>query len=164
MSPWHLTWTSKTVYEVGFVAEAYKLAALRSASLEVPVATIGYSITSAVLSSDLEQYIRLVRKTALFSPLDNWELRASIIESSFFMPLLKTQRVAIYLRDNINIEEDKYLSIIPFTWVGCNNRSYTFASNRWMYDMMFLSLLGYQTDEYMEAIAGPVFGDISLLH
>ncbi|KAF5708818.1 gibberellin cluster-kaurensynthase [Fusarium globosum] len=141
-----LTWTSKTAYEVGFVAEAYKLAALRSASLEVPAATIGNSITSAVPSSDLEQYTRLVRKTALFSPLDDWELRASIIESSFFVPLLKTQRVAIYPRDNINIEEDKYLSIIPFTWVGCNNRS------------------RYQTDEYMEAIAGPVFGDISLLH
>ncbi|KAG4271064.1 ent-kaurene synthase [Fusarium proliferatum] len=159
-----LTWTSKTAYEVGFVAEAYKLAALRSASLEVPAATIGHSITSAVPSSDLEQYTRLVRKTALFSPLDDCELRASIIESSFFVPLLKTQRVTIYPRDNINIEEDKYLSIIPFTWVGCNNRSHTFASNRWLYDMMFLSLLGYQTDEYMEAIAGPVFGDISLLH
>ncbi|EXL70639.1 ent-kaur-16-ene synthase [Fusarium oxysporum f. sp. conglutinans race 2 54008] len=159
-----LTWTSKTAYEVGFVAEAYKLAALQSAGLEVPAATVGHSLTSAVPSSDLEQYIRLVRKTALFSSLDDWELRASIIESSFFVPLLQAQRVEIYPRDNIKIEEDRYLSIIPFTWVGCNNRSRAFASNRWLYDMMYLSLLGYQTDEYMEAVAGPVFGDISLLH
>ncbi|KAF5565818.1 ent-kaur-16-ene synthase [Fusarium phyllophilum] len=159
-----LTWTSKTAYEVGFVAEAYKLAALQSASLEVPAATVGHSLTSAVPSSDLEQYMRLVRKTALFSPLDEWELRASIVESSFFVPLLQAQRVEIYPRDKIKIDEDKYLSIIPFTWIGCNNRSRTFASNRWLYDMMYLSLLGYQTDEYMEAVAGPVFGDISLLH
>ncbi|CCT69398.1 gibberellin cluster-kaurensynthase [Fusarium fujikuroi] len=159
-----LTWTSKTAYEVGFVAEAYKLAALQSASLEVPAATIGHSVTSAVPSSDLEKYMRLVRKTALFSPLDEWGLMASIIESSFFVPLLQAQRVEIYPRDNIKVDEDKYLSIIPFTWVGCNNRSRTFASNRWLYDMMYLSLLGYQTDEYMEAVAGPVFGDVSLLH
>ncbi|KAH7203499.1 terpene synthase family, metal binding domain-containing protein [Fusarium oxysporum] len=159
-----LTWTSKTAYEVGFVAEAYKLAALQSASLEVPAATVGHSLTSAVPSSDLEQYMRLVRKTALFSPLDEWELRSSIIESSFFVPLLQAQRVDIYPRDSVKIEEDKYLSIIPFTWIGCNNRNRTFASNRWLYDMMYLSLLGYQTDEYMEAVAGPVFGDISLLH
>ncbi|KAF5658386.1 gibberellin cluster-kaurensynthase [Fusarium denticulatum] len=159
-----LTWTSKTAYEVGFVAEAYKLVALRSASLDVPVATVGHSLTSAVPSPDLEQYMRVVRKTALFSPLDEWELRASIIESSFFVPLLQAQRVEIFPRDKIKIDEDKYLSIIPFTWIGCNNRSRTFASNRWLYDMMYLSLLGYQTDEYMEAVAGPAFGDISLLH
>ncbi|KAF5983386.1 gibberellin cluster-kaurensynthase [Fusarium bulbicola] len=159
-----LNWTSKTAYEVGFVAEAYKLAALKSASLEVPAATVGHSLTSAIPSSDLERYMRLVRKTALFSPVEEWELRASIIESSFFVPLLQAQRVEIYPRDNIKIDEDKYLSIIPFTWIGCNNRSRTFASNRWLYDMMYLSLLGYQTDEYMEAVAGPAFGDISLLH
>ncbi|KAI6774712.1 hypothetical protein HG530_001470 [Fusarium avenaceum] len=159
-----LTWTSKTAYEVGFVAEAYKLAALQSASLEVPVATVGHSVTSAVPSSDLEKYMRLVRKTALFSSVDEWELRASIIESSFFVPLLQAQRVEIYPRDNIKIDEDKYLTIIPFTWIGCNNRSRVFASNRWLYDLMYLSLLGYQTDEYMEAIAGPVFGDVSVLH
>ncbi|KAG5795389.1 hypothetical protein H9Q69_005586 [Fusarium xylarioides] len=159
-----LTWTSKTAYEVGFVAEAYKLAALQSVSLEVPVATVGHSLISAVPSSDLEQYMRLVRKTALFSPLDEWELRASIVESSFFVPLLQAQRVEIYPRDKIKIDEDKYLSIIPFTWIGCNNRTRTFASNRWLYDMMYLSLLGYQIDEYMEAVAGPAFGDISLLH
>ncbi|CZR49855.1 gibberellin cluster-kaurensynthase [Fusarium proliferatum ET1] len=159
-----LAWTSKTAYEVGFVAEAYKLAALQSASLEVPAATVGHSLTSAVPSSDLEQYMPLVRKTALFSLLEEWELRASIIESSFFVPLLQAQRVEIYPRDKIKIDEDKYLSIIPFTWIGCNNRSRTFASNRWLYDMMYLSLLGYQTDEYMEAVAGPVFGDDSLFH
>ncbi|KAF5576188.1 ent-kaur-16-ene synthase [Fusarium pseudoanthophilum] len=158
-----LTWTSKTAYEVGFVAEAYKLAALQSASLDVPVATVGHSLTSAVPSPELEQYLRLVRKTALFSSLDEWELRASIIESSFFVPLLQAQRVAIFPRDNIKIDEDKYLSIIPFTWIGCNNRARVFPSNRWLYDMMYLSLLGYQIDEYMEAVAGPTFGDISLL-
>ncbi|PNP74699.1 hypothetical protein FNYG_12035 [Fusarium nygamai] len=159
-----LTWTSKTAYEVGFVAEAYKIAALRSASLEVPSASIGHNLTSVVPSSNLEQYMRLVRKTALFSPLEKWELRASIIESSFFVPLLQAQRVEIFPRDNFKIDEDKYLSIIPFTWIGCNNRARTFASNSWLYEMMYLSLLGYQIDEYMEAVAGPAFGDISLLH
>ncbi|KAF5655117.1 gibberellin cluster-kaurensynthase [Fusarium heterosporum] len=62
-----LTWTSKTAYEVGFVTEAYKLAALKSASLEVPAATVGHSVISAVSSSDLEQYMQLVHNTSVDS-------------------------------------------------------------------------------------------------
>ncbi|KAM0209055.1 hypothetical protein ACHAQD_011369 [Fusarium lateritium] len=87
--------------------------------------------------------------------VDEWQIRASVIESSFFVPLLRARRLDIYPRDDGMLEKDIYLSIIPFTWIGCNNRSQTFASNNCLYDMMLLSLLGYQTDEYMEATIGP---------
>ncbi|KAF4429606.1 gibberellin cluster-kaurensynthase [Fusarium austroafricanum] len=158
------TWTSKTAYQVAYVAEAYTLAALRSARPQKTPGTIGHTLSFGISSEDLERYILLVRKTAMFSLVDEWLLRASMIESSFFGSLLHARRDEIYLRDDSKIEEDKYLSIIPFTWVGCNNISRIFASNSWLYDMMLLSLLGYQTDEYMEAIVGPVFSDISQLH
>ncbi|KAF4466431.1 ent-kaur-16-ene synthase [Fusarium albosuccineum] len=159
-----LTWTSKTAYEVGFVAEAYKLAALKAALPDNSPGTIGHSLNSAHVSSDLERYMRLVRKTALFALLDEWQVRASMIESSFFVPLLQAQRLEIYPRDDAILAEDKYLSIIPFTWVGCNNRSRAFAPTTWLYDMMLLSLLGYQTDEFLEAVAAPVFKEGGKLH
>ncbi|KAK7418727.1 hypothetical protein QQX98_003745 [Neonectria punicea] len=159
-----LTWTSKTAYEVAFVAEAYKVAALRAALPSTSPGIIGRNLNLPGNPANLEVYMRLVRKTALFSSLDEWQLRASMIESSFFIPLLQAQRLEVYSRDDANLTEDKYLSIIPFTWVGCNNRSRTFASTSWLYDMMILSLLGYQTDEFIEAVAGPGFKDSNLLH
>ncbi|UPL02961.1 hypothetical protein LCI18_013895 [Fusarium solani-melongenae] len=159
-----LTWTSKTAYEVAFVAEAYKLAALRAALPNNSPGTIGHSLNSVYVSADLERQIGLVRKTALFSSLEEWQVRSSMIESSFFVPLLQAQRLEIYPRDNASLSEDRYLSIIPFTWVGCKNRSLVFASTSWLYDMMLLSLLGYQTDEFMKAVIGPLFREGGKLH
>ncbi|KAM0213314.1 hypothetical protein ACHAQI_004357 [Fusarium lateritium] len=150
-----LCWTSKTAYGVTFVAEAYELAALQSSMPSDSIGNVCYSLAFAVASADLENYMQLVRKTALFSSVDEWQIRASVIESSFFVPLLRARRLDIYPRDDGMLEKDIYLSIIPFTWIGCNNRSQTFASNNCLYDMMLLSLLGYQTDEYMEATIGP---------
>ncbi|GKU11288.1 unnamed protein product [Fusarium langsethiae] len=159
-----LTWTSKTAYEVAFVAEAYKIAALQAALPTNSVETVGRSIESVVMPAELEHYSQLVRKTDLFSSLEEWQIRSSMIEASFFMPLLQAQRVEIYLRDDARLSQDKYLSMIPFTWVGCNNRNRVFASNSWLYDMMLLSLLGYQTDEYMESVAGPMVSQGYRLH
>ncbi|KAJ4314597.1 hypothetical protein N0V84_008821 [Fusarium piperis] len=159
-----LTWTSKTAYEVAFVAEAYKVAALRASLPSTSRGFIGHSLNCGQISADLSGYMRLVRKTDLFSSFDEWQLRASMIESSFFVSLLQSQRLEVYSRDSANLAEDKYLSIIPFTWVGCNNRSRAFASASWLHDMMVLSLLGYQTDEFIEAVAGPVFKGSDRLH
>ncbi|KAG6040943.1 hypothetical protein E4U41_006534 [Claviceps citrina] len=161
-----LTWTSKTAYKVAFVAEVYQVAALNAA---LPIASsslgeIGRSLPFPGVSADREGYMRLVCKTSLFSSLDEWEVQASMTEASFFIPLLQARRLEIYPRDEARLEEDNYLGIIPFTWVGCNNRSRTFASASWMYDMMMLSLLGYQTDEFIEAVAAPAFGQSSQLH
>lgn len=163
--PEDLTWTSKTVYKVSFVAEVYKVSALKAARLKTSGAgRIGRSLPFTSVMEQMDGNMRLVRKTDLFSSLDEWQVRASMIESSFFIPLLQLQRVEIYSREEAGPDEEKYLNIIPFTWVGCNNRSRTFASTSWMYDMMVLSLLGYQTDEFMEAVAGPVFSHGKGLH
>ncbi|KAL6364112.1 hypothetical protein LRP88_02028 [Fusarium phalaenopsidis] len=160
-----LTWTSKTAYEVAFVAEAYRVAALKAAVPHNLPGVIGHCINNAQALADLDRYMRLVRKTALFSLIDDWEVRSSMIESSLFAPLLQARRVDIFPRDDVKLAQDKYLSIIPFTWVGCNNRRRTFASTSWLYDMMMLSLLGYQTDEFMEAVSGPAYaGSGALLH
>ncbi|KAG6175593.1 hypothetical protein E4U27_006053 [Claviceps purpurea] len=165
LQPEDLPWTSKTAYNLAFVAEVYKVAALKAAHCKTSSkGEIGHSLPFASILGELEGHLRLVRQTALFAPLDEWQVRASLIESSFFVPLLQAQRVQIYPREGLGVGEDKYLSIIPFTWVGCNNRTRTFASASWMYDMMMLSLLGYQTDEFIEAVAGPASGQSKRLH
>ncbi|KAG5979881.1 hypothetical protein E4U55_004661 [Claviceps digitariae] len=163
--PEDLTWTSKTAYKAAFVAEVYKVAALKADHLTtLTPERLGRSLPFASIWADMEGHMRLVRKTALFSSLDEWQVRASMIESSLFIPLLQAQKLEIYSREEAVLEEDKYLAIIPFTWVGCNNRSRTFASASWMFDMMVMSMLGYQMDEFIEAVAGPVFKQSNRLH
>ena len=45
--------------------------------------------------------------------------------------------------------EDKYLEFLPTIWVACNYVSGHALSLNVVWDMVFLSLLNYQMDEYM---------------
>jgi hypothetical protein len=53
--------------------------------------------------------------------------------------------------------EDKYSDNIPFTWTSCDNRQRTFASTSFIYEMMIVSFLNYQADEFMEECVGIMF-------
>ncbi|KAH6625504.1 ent-copalyl diphosphate/ent-kaurene synthase [Boeremia exigua] len=158
-------WTSKTAYNVRFVAEAYILAATNMSSTVGEVASIGTSLGLGISTGELDAYQKLVSKTPLFASLPDWEVRTSLIESALFVPLLKARRLDVFPRDKVPITKDTYFTIIPFTWVGCNNRSRTFASALYLYEMMHISLLGFQTDEFVEVVLAPAFeDDISGLH
>lgn len=157
-------WTSKTAYKVSFVAEAYELAVLKVfESLKAP-AIVGSTSDTRSSVAELDGFGQLVSKTPFFAKIPEWQIRASLLESRLFVPLLKAQRLKVYARDEIPVTEDKYLNIIPFTWVGCNNRRGTFASTSFLYEMMLLSLLGYQTDEFFEAVVAPAFPETASLH
>lgn len=47
--------------------------------------------------------------------------------------------------------------MLPLTWTATNNRHDSVASCSFLYDMMFLSALGFQVEEFMESVAGPRF-------
>ncbi|KAJ4245529.1 hypothetical protein NW762_014038 [Fusarium torreyae] len=157
-------WTSKTAYNVSFVAEAYSLAALKSLDPSTLQGSVGHKLDLKASQARLEGFSQLLSKTPLFSDLSPWQVRASLLESSLFIPLLREDRLRVYARDEMPVAEDKYLDVIPFTWVGCNNRNTTFASTSLIYDMMLLSLYGYQTDEFFESSAKVAFPDGKGLH
>lgn len=158
------SWTSKTAYRVSFVAEAYELAALKVGELQWPSGTVGCALDSSLGPAKLGGFAQLIRKTPLFSGLPEWQVRASLLESSFFVPLLRADRLKVYARDDMPVAEDRYLDLIPFTWVGCNNRNSSFVSTSLLYEMMLLSLFGYQTDEFFESVAAPAFPETAGLH
>lgn len=148
-------WIEKVSYASPLIAEAYRLAALKSA--ESPSATVLGSILwhDCLSTKPAIQIAKLFKKTPLFSQIPEWEIHASLIEATLFVPLLQARRLEVFPRTNM--EDDKYFTIIPCTWTCCNNRSRTFSSTRFLYDMMILSFLNYQVDEFMEAVAGPMF-------
>ncbi|KAH8128114.1 ent-copalyl diphosphate/ent-kaurene synthase [Trichoderma asperellum] len=151
-------WTSKTSYSVQFVFEAYVLAALKvSTTLENNKRDVGRFIGLGDRVSKLRSFTPLLQRTPLFSQVPEWQIWASLLESALFVPLLRARRLGVFPRDSINMTKDSYLDIIPFTWIGCNNLSKNFAPTTFMFDMMMISMLGFQTDEFMESVAASAF-------
>jgi hypothetical protein len=50
------------------------------------------------------------------------------------------------------MSEDKYLDYIPITWTGVNAAGGFPLSSKTIWDMMVISMLNYQADEYMESV------------
>ncbi|KAF3010109.1 hypothetical protein E8E14_000032 [Neopestalotiopsis sp. 37M] len=143
-------WIEKVTYSSQTLTEAYTLASLKAASTSTKQ-TICVGLCAS-LHADSVRLNQLFKQTPLFSTVPEWEMKASMVEASLFQPLLRRQRLSIYPRKDM--EEDKYFDIIPLTWTSCNNRSRTFAATAFLYDMMTVSFLNYQSDEFMEAVAG----------
>ncbi|KAF1921227.1 Ent-kaur-16-ene synthase [Ampelomyces quisqualis] len=152
-------WTSKTTYQTIFVAEGYLLAALKASSMfqQDDLSARGLDRGQAPPSNRETDFLQLVSKTELFSSTASWELQASFLESALFIPILRANRSKVFDRDRIDVSKDHYIDIIPFTWVSCNNRSRRYVATSILFDMMVISMLGYQVDEFIEAVASPAF-------
>ncbi|KAK5628871.1 hypothetical protein RRF57_004586 [Xylaria bambusicola] len=140
--------TEQLSYNPTHIVQAYKLAALKASTTSIGSNSISDIRTAAY------PFLKLIQKTPLFSGVAEWKLSCSYIEATYFLPLLRARRSLIFSRTNVT--EDKYFDIIPFTWTACNNSRGTYASNTLLFEMMIISFLNYQIDEYMEAVAGPI--------
>jgi hypothetical protein len=151
-------WIEKVTYASSFLALSYILAAKKTATYRPASTHLGFSLNvSTSLSSGNDDFVGLFCQTPLFCDVPKWQVQASRTESILFQPLLWRHRLDIFPRDNM--AEDKYFDMIPFTWTACNNRSRTFASSSLLLEMMIISFLNYQVDEFMEAVAAPAFAN-----
>lgn len=148
-------WIEKVTYSSLLLTRSYRLAALRAANPTHEV--VGHCIPLDISERKISGYHQMYNKTPMFSLTPAWQIRASLVEGSLFLPLLRAHHLEIFPRRDM--EEDKYFEIVPFTWTGCNNRLRTFASPAFLYDMMWIAILDYQADEFMEAVAGSWFSD-----
>ncbi|KAK2038157.1 hypothetical protein LZ31DRAFT_435584, partial [Colletotrichum somersetense] len=164
VEPGDHSWTSKAAYRVAFVAEAYELAALNVCRLEKKVTGARCSPTIPLPVPKLEAYTGILKETPLFSDMPEWEIRASLLESSLFVPLLRDQMLKeVSSHDDVNKSNDKYLDMLPFTWVSCHNRSRASLSTAWLFEMMLTSVRNFQTDEFSDALAAHTVPDVSEL-
>ena len=82
--------------------------------------------------------------------LVEWRIQASLIEGYLFRALVERVRLDVFPRKNMG--EDKFFEYIPSSWTGCNELIETYVSNKFLYDMMVLSLLNHQIHDYMETV------------
>ncbi|CAJ2508475.1 Uu.00g135010.m01.CDS01 [Anthostomella pinea] len=142
-------WIEKVSYTSPFLAEAYRLAALKASTIP-PAFHVGSSLRGD--TSIIPRLSKLWRGTPLFSKTPEWEIRASMVEGTLFRPIVRERRLSVFTRKGV--EEDKYFDVIPLAWPTCSNRTRTFAPPAFLFEGMMAALLNYQVDEFMEAVAG----------
>ena len=142
-------WVEKVNYASDFLSESYILAAL---NVDIPPISDGGRLDSIIELSiaKLQGFEKFYSKIPLFAKLKSWELRASLIEGALFQHQLRQVRLDVFPRTNM--DEDKYFEYIPFTWTSCNNKNGHCMSPRHLYEMMVISVLNFQVDEFMEVV------------
>ena len=153
-SHWRLPayiWIEKVTYASPVLSHAYCLAAMHS-----QLSSLTWS-SSSKMATNIQPLV-ITKLSNFFSQIpmfshwhNSWRLRFLLIESRLFLPRLRAVRLNIFPREKM--AEDKYLEYIPFTWLGCNALSKPVHPTI-LWEMMLISMLNYQADEYMEAVVG----------
>ncbi|TLS21077.1 uncharacterized protein PpBr36_10643 [Pyricularia pennisetigena] len=139
------SWTSKAAYRVAFVAEAYELAALNARAQGRKGTGVGLDAVMPLSEPKFQIYMEILKKTPLISDIPEWKLKASLLESSLFVPLLRDHC------DELKSADDKCLDMIPFTWVNFNNTSHSYLPTARLYEMMLSSLQSARDNQLCKA-------------
>ncbi len=151
-------WIEKVGYSSAVLSQAYCIAAANSntsTSAEWGVAV--EEMFKKIPLDAVTKFQQFFSRVPLFSNESEWKLIASLTEGYLFLPQLKWIRLDIFPRKRM--AEDKYLEYIPFTWAASNNLRGAFIQNSILWDMMVISMLNYQADEYMENVVGEQLGE-----
>ena len=147
-------WIEKVTYASPVLSNAYCLAAIHSQPLSRAWSP-RFKLAVEIQSSAITKFSKFFSNIPMFSHWHNgWKLGSVLIESRLFLPRLRAVKQNIFPREDM--AEDKYLEYIPFTWLGCNALSKPVHPTV-LWEMMVISMLNYQADEYMEAVVGVHF-------
>jgi hypothetical protein len=75
-----------------------------------------------------------------------------LVEASHLSKFLRRIRQDTVSRDQIPMSKDRYLDFIPVIWAMCNSKGDHTLPAKVVRDMVWLSLLNYQIDEFMETV------------
>ena len=149
-------WIEKVTYRLRVLHQAYILAALKA-----PIPTHSFHGrargTLSLPYKKIAKFAAFYLRLPLFAHTPAWLLEASLIEGYMFLPQLQRIRLDIFPRKEM--EEDRYFEYIPFTWTVSNNLEKAHFPAVFLREMMTISFLNYQADEYMETVFSKRFED-----
>lgn len=149
-----LVWTGKTTSGSSTLHQAYILAALQAPIPKQhsgPTLESHFEIPLAKVTIQTKYYGR----QAWFANTPEWLIQAALIEGDLFLPQMKDVRYAIFPSDSL--PEDQHFGHIPFMWIAANSVENKLIGAEFLYQMMILSVLNRQFEEYMENVVGEVF-------
>ncbi|KAJ6025059.1 Ent-kaurene synthase [Penicillium herquei] len=144
-------WIEKVSYRLPILSEAYSLAAMRAPTEEIAWSTEVVNIF-AMSEKKLVKMSKFFGSLPLFNQTSERTMLFAVAEAYLYTKLLKAVRLHIFPRDSMGMTEDKYLDFIPIAWTTVNSASNYPLSGKILWDMMVISMLNYQADEYMETV------------
>ena len=149
-----LVWTGKTTSGSSTLHQAYILAALQA---PIPKQQSGPTIEShfEIPLAKVTIQMKYHGRQAWFANTPEWLIQASLIEGHLFLPQIRDVRYAIFPSDNL--ADDKHFGYIPFMWISANSAEKRLIGAEFLYQMMILSVLNRQFEEYMVNVVGEVF-------
>ncbi|CAL8578037.1 hypothetical protein XPA_003839 [Xanthoria parietina] len=156
---WHgpsYLWIEKVVYSMPALCQAYCIAA-RYNHQSPGIWTESVRDLLPVASTKLIKLQRFFSSLPIFKthPFRQRLLLLSQLEASLFAVRMRRARSVIF--PSTEKAEQEYLDYIPFITTSCNYLG-TPVSTELLSELMLLSLLNYQADEYMESVVGMRFG------
>ena len=149
-----LVWTGKTTCGSSTLHHAYMLAALHTPTPKQqsrPTIESHFEIPLAKLTIQTKYYGR----QAWFAKTPEWLIQASLIEGHLFLPQIRDVRYAVFPSDNL--ADDQHYAYIPFMWISANSFEKRFLGAEYLRQMMILSMLNRQFEEYMVKVVGETF-------
>ena len=142
-------WVEKVSYNSAVLSNTYCISAVQAPTFTwLPAANDNGLIT--VSTKAVSQFAQFYSSLPLFANEPIWRLKSSLAEGFLWFPRLAARRLDIFPRTNM--EEDKYLQYIPQTWTMCNSLHDGALAPDLMWEMMIISMLNYQADEFLEAV------------
>ena len=150
-------WIEKVTCAMPNIAKAYCLAAIAASSTNM----VWSDRTKGLIhmkEDTLKQFSRFFSLLPMFKEHDRGSqlILMSLFECSAMSAQFRKSVPYIFPRDGMT--KANYLEYIPFTWIGCKNLLES-NDNDILLDMMVISALNFQVDEYMEAVVATQFGD-----
>jgi hypothetical protein len=145
-------WIEKVTYCSPDLSQAYCIAALKCPGPQQEVTLKSFHKVS---SKAVQKYTGFFHGLPLFSNTPEWLLQLSITESFLVRSQLENHHVEIFPQRETPTQ--RYLDYIPITWVATNNVLPSKLDNNSLFEMMVLSIVNFQADEYMEATVTPLF-------
>jgi aphidicolan-16beta-ol synthase/syn-copalyl-diphosphate synthase len=148
-------WIEKVSFTSPKLHRAYVLAALYVTPCR---RQLGYDgkVLVPLEEAQMSKFIALSGKLPMLMNKPEWLIIASWIESRLFLSRLRPLRTMVFQREGVS--EDKYFDWIPFLWTVASNINGSRTSSGFLMEMMTLSFLNYQADEFMESIVAGGLG------
>jgi hypothetical protein len=112
-----------------------------------------------VSTEKLDKFTKFYSAFPLFKDVDEWRIRAWLIEGYLFMPELSKWRFEIF--SGKEMRKDKYLDYIPISFTaGVGLRNFNMGAQTQLY-LMICFMLIYQVDEFFDGHV--VTGDLTTM-
>ena len=149
-----LLWIGKTTSGSSTLYQAYILAALKAPipkQYSGPTIESHFEIPLARVTIQTKFFVR----QPWFANTPEWLTQASLIEGHLFLPQIRDVRCAVFPSDNI--VDDQHFDYIPFMWISANNIKKRLIGAEFLHQMMILSVLNRQFEEFMVNVVGDTF-------